>query len=84
MAEGFPQADRLQAVTGVIAEAFRVVIPGGRLQMADIPLEEGVTPEEVAQKGSWSDSIAGAVSAAVAPADACRSRFCRCENARLD
>ena len=26
-----------------------------RLQMADILLEEGVTPEEVAKKGSWSD-----------------------------
>jgi SAM-dependent methyltransferase len=38
----------------VLAEAFRVLRPGGRLQMADILLEEGVTPEVVARKGSWS------------------------------
>jgi arsenite methyltransferase len=39
----------------VLAEAYRVLRPDGRLQMADILLEEGVTPEEVARKGSWSD-----------------------------
>jgi arsenite methyltransferase len=39
----------------VLAEAFRVLRAGGRLQMADVLLEEGVTPEEVARKGSWSD-----------------------------
>jgi ubiquinone/menaquinone biosynthesis C-methylase UbiE len=39
----------------VLAEAFRVLRPGGRIQMADILLEEGVTPEEVARKGTWSD-----------------------------
>jgi SAM-dependent methyltransferase len=39
----------------VVAEVFRVLRPGGRLQMADILLHEDVTPEEVALKGEWSD-----------------------------
>src|SRR5208337_346016 len=39
----------------VLGEIFRVLKPGGRLQMADILLEPHVTPEEVASKGSWSD-----------------------------
>ena len=39
----------------VLAEVFRVLKPGSRLQMADILLEPHVTPEEVASKGSWSD-----------------------------
>ncbi len=39
----------------VLAEAYRVLRPGGRLQMADILLHDGVTPEEVAHKGEWSD-----------------------------
>jgi SAM-dependent methyltransferase len=40
---------------GVLAEAFRVLRPGGRLQMADILLHDDVTPEEVTHKGEWSD-----------------------------
>jgi SAM-dependent methyltransferase len=40
---------------GVLAEVFRVLRPGGRLQMADILLHDDVTPEEVASKGEWSD-----------------------------
>jgi arsenite methyltransferase len=39
----------------VLGEIFRVLKPGGRLQMADILLQPHVTPEEVAVKGSWSD-----------------------------
>jgi ubiquinone/menaquinone biosynthesis C-methylase UbiE len=39
----------------VLSEAFRVLRPGGRLQMADILLEPHVTPEEVASEGTWSN-----------------------------
>jgi arsenite methyltransferase len=38
----------------VLAEVFRVLRPGGRLWMADILLEDGVTPDDVARKGTWS------------------------------
>jgi SAM-dependent methyltransferase len=39
----------------VLAETFRVLRPGGRLQMADILIHEDVPPEEVARLGKWSD-----------------------------
>lgn len=39
----------------VLAEAFRVLRPGSRLQMADILLHDDVTPEAVACLGEWSD-----------------------------
>ena len=39
----------------VVAEAFRVLRSGGRIQMADILLEQDLTAEEIARKGTWSD-----------------------------
>jgi len=39
----------------VLAEGFRVLRPGGRLQMADILLDDRVTAEQVETKGAWSD-----------------------------
>ena len=39
----------------VLAEVFRVLRPGGRIQMADILLGDGVTQKEVESKGTWSD-----------------------------
>ncbi len=39
----------------VLAEVFRVLRPGGRLQMADILLDDAVTPEQVERIGEWSD-----------------------------
>lgn len=39
----------------VLAEVYRVLRPGGRVQMADILLGEGVTDEQVEKKGAWSD-----------------------------
>jgi SAM-dependent methyltransferase len=39
----------------VLSELGRVLRPGCRLQMADILVQEDVTPEQVADKGTWSD-----------------------------
>ena len=39
----------------VLEEVYRVLCPGGRLQMADILLHDDITPEELAEKGAWSD-----------------------------
>ncbi|MBI5183184.1 MAG: methyltransferase domain-containing protein [Nitrospinae bacterium] len=39
----------------VLAEAYRVLKAGGRFQIADISLEDGISHEEVAKLGTWSD-----------------------------
>ena len=69
---------------GVLAEAFRVLRPGGRLQMADILLHDDVTPEEVAQQGRVVGLNRRCRVGAVAPANAGRGRVCRGPHPRLD
>jgi arsenite methyltransferase len=39
----------------VLAEVYRVLKPGARLQMADVLLADDVTESEVERKGAWSD-----------------------------
>jgi len=39
----------------VLSEIYRVMRPGGRLMMADMFLEEGVSPQTVAALDAWSD-----------------------------
>jgi arsenite methyltransferase len=39
----------------VLAEVYRILKPGGRLQMADVLLSDDVPECEVERKGAWSD-----------------------------
>jgi SAM-dependent methyltransferase len=45
-----------------LAEAFRVLRPGGRLGISDVVAEDGLSPAERAERGGWAGCIAGALS----------------------
>ncbi|WP_421743721.1 arsenite methyltransferase [Cellulomonas sp.] len=46
----------------VLAEAFRVLTPGGRVGISDIVAEDHLTPEQRGERGSYVGCIAGALS----------------------
>jgi arsenite methyltransferase len=45
----------------VLAEAFRVLKPGGRFGVSDVVAEDHLTPAERAERGQWVGCIAGAL-----------------------
>ncbi len=46
----------------VLAEAFRVLVPGGRVGISDVVAEDHLTPAERAERGDYAGCIAGALS----------------------
>jgi SAM-dependent methyltransferase len=48
----------------VFAETYRVLKPGGRLGITDVVAEDGLSPEDRAERGAWVGCIAGALSKA--------------------
>lgn len=46
----------------VLSEAFRVLVPGGRLGISDVVAEDRLSPQERAERGSYVGCIAGALS----------------------
>ena len=48
----------------VLAEMFRVLVPGGRIGIADVVAEDHLTPADRAEAGSYVGCIAGALSRA--------------------
>ena len=47
---------------GGLAEMFRVLTPGGRLGISDVVAEDGLSPADRAERGSYVGCIAGALS----------------------
>ncbi|WP_380165074.1 arsenite methyltransferase [Jannaschia sp. R86511] len=48
----------------VLAETFRVLVPGGRIGISDVVAEDHVTPAERAERGTYVGCVAGALSRA--------------------
>ncbi|MDP9240577.1 MAG: arsenite methyltransferase [Actinomycetota bacterium] len=48
----------------VLAEMFRVLAPGGRIGITDVVAEDGLSPADRAERGSYVGCIAGALSRA--------------------
>ena len=46
----------------VLAEAFRVLVPSGRVGISDVVAEDHLAPEQRAERGSYVGCIAGALS----------------------
>jgi arsenite methyltransferase len=46
----------------VLAEMFRVLVPGGRIGISDVVAEDHLTPDDRASAGSYVGCIAGALS----------------------
>ncbi len=46
----------------VLAEMFRVLVPGGRIGVSDVVADDELTPEQRAERGSHTGCIAGALS----------------------
>ncbi|MFJ2898163.1 arsenite methyltransferase [Streptomyces sp. NPDC087218] len=46
----------------VFAETFRVLRPGGRIGVSDVVADDGLTPEQRAERGDYVGCIAGALS----------------------
>ena len=46
----------------VLAETFRVLVPGGRIGISDVVAEDTLTPDDRAARGSFVGCIAGALS----------------------
>ena len=58
-----------------LAEAARVLVPGGRLCLVDLAVEQDLPPEVLASGAAWAGCIAGAVSERVLAAKLARAGF---------